>query len=431
MGLERLGDWLMTDEKKRPKHEEFGAELALAVEKAVREKLGLLDDAVLLGNKIYKKPASDEAELYLRDKTFSPVKAKLAIEKSSLELGEDVNFEIELENVGKSPVLIKRLEGIMPNGFELVATSDSYVLMNTSIDMHGKRLDPYVTENVKITARSLMKGAFIIAPKIRFISETGRSMSCQPEPASIQVSETVLPDRLRTGFKDLDNLLFGGIPERYTVVLTSDNCDEKDLLIKRYLEAGAAEGKTTLYVTTDAAGVRSLAEDFTSSFYVLVCNPKLDRATEDLPNVLRCCGVENLTEMNIALESTFRRLGKSKNDCKRACLGIVSDVLLQHHAVQTRRWLTGLIPELRSLGFTTLALMNPHMHAAEETHAVLDLFEGEISIYEKERQTDILKYLRIKRMQNQRYLDSELPLRKTRLMTTPTTLPCCTRMPNL
>ena len=245
------------------------------------------------------------------------------------------------------------------------------------------------------------------------------------------MAETVLPDRIRTGFKDLDNLLFGGIPEHYTVVLTSDNYDERDLLIKRFLEAGAAKGNPTFYVTIDAAGVRSLARDFASTFSVLVCNPKLDEATASLPNVHKCCGVENLTEMNVALETALRKLGKSKKECRRACIGIVSDVLLQHHAVQTRRWLTGLIPELRSMGFTTLALMNPSMHAAEETHAVLDLFEGEIDIYEKEGQDSTLKYLKIKRMQNQRYLDSELPLRKTRLMTTPATLPCCTRTPNI
>lgn len=110
---------------------------------------------------------------------------------------------------------------------------------------------------------------------------------------------------------------------------------------------------------------------------------------------------------------------------------ILSDVLLQHHAIQTRRWLSGLIPELRSRGFTTLAVLNPHMHASEELHAMLDLFEGEISIYEKESKDDFIKHLRIKRMHNQRYLESELPLRKTRLMTTPLTLSCCTRTFNV
>jgi uncharacterized repeat protein (TIGR01451 family) len=425
------GAWVTTDKKERAKHKEFGPELTLAVEKLVKERLGRLEDAVLLGNRIYRKPTSEETELYLRDKAIPHVKAKLALEKNSLELGENVSFQIELENVGKSPVLLTRVEEIVPNGFEFVASSDSYLAVNTSLDMHGKELNPYLVESFKVTLRAMRKGTFIIAPKILFVSETNHSMSCKPGPASIQVSETILPGRVKTGFKDLDNLLFGGLPQNYTVVLTSDPCDERDLLIKRYLNTGAAEGNITLYVTIDAVAIRTLAEEFKSNFCVLVCNPRLDEQLKSLPNIFRLGGVENLTEMNIALESAFRRLGTSKNGPKRACLDIVSDVLLTHHAMQTRRWLTGLIPELRSNGFTTLVVLNPHMHAPEETHAVLDLFDGEVNVYEKEEQKDVTKYLRIKRMHNQVYLESELPLRKTRLMITPATLPCCTRAPNL
>jgi KaiC/GvpD/RAD55 family RecA-like ATPase len=417
--------------KERDKSREFGTELTLAVEKLVKERLGRLEEAVLLGNKIYRKPTSEEAELHLRDKAIPTVNARLILEKSSFELGENMSFEIELENVGKSPVLLTRIEEIVPSGLELAASSDSSVFVNTSLDMHGKKLDPYMIENVKIMLRAAKKGTFIISPKILFVYETGRSTSCRPEPASVEITETVLPDRIRTGFKDLDNLLFGGLPKTYAVVLTSDPCDERDLLIKRYLEAGVAEGNTTFHVTIDASSVRGLAEEFKHDFSVLVCNPKLDEALESFPNVFKLGGIENLTEMNIALESAIRALGKPKNGPRRACLDIVSDVLLQHHAVLTRRWLTRLIPELRSKGFTTLALMNPHMHSPEETHAVLDLFEGELSIYEKEGQNGVTKYIRIKRMHNQGYLDSELPLRKTKLMTTPATLPCCTRAPNL
>jgi hypothetical protein len=107
-------------------------------------------------------------------------------------------------------------------------------------------------------------------------------------------------------------------------------------------------------------------------------------------------------------------------------LEIVSDVLLHHHADQTRRWLSGLIPELRSRGFTTLAVINPNMHSPEELHAMLDLFECEIAIYEKTKE-DLTKYLRIKKMYSHRYLESELALKKTRLMTMPLKLSCCTR----
>jgi hypothetical protein len=76
--------------------------------------------------------------------------------------------------------------------------------------------------------------------------------------------------------------------------------------------------------------------------------------------------------------------------------------------------LADLIPDLRSKGFTTLALINPQMHPSQEVQAILDLFEGEISIYERETE-GLEKFPKIKRMSNQKYVDSELPLRKERL----------------
>ena len=421
---------MKTGEEARKKRDEYGTEIGLAVEKLVKERLGALENAMLLGNKLYKKPTSEEAEFYLRDKAIPNIRARIALEKSDMELGESVHLEIELQNVGKTPVLLERIGEIIPNGFELLAHSDTCDVANTSLDMHGRKLSPYETLNLGVTLRATGKGSYVIAPTISFMCETGRKISCKPEPASLNVSETILPNRVSTGFHDLDSLLFGGIPQNYTVVLTSASCDERDLLIRRYLETGLKQNDVTFYVTIDATGVRNLAEEHQSNFYVFLCNPKLDKAFENLPNISKLGGVESLTEINITLESMLRRLNESKSHTRRACVEILSDVMLQHHAVQTRRWLGGLISGLRSRDFTTLAVLNPHMHPPEETHAVVDMFEGEISIYEKEK-ADMSKYLRIKKMYNQRYLESELPLRKTRLMTTPLTLPCCTRTPNI
>ncbi len=61
--------------------------------------------------------------------------------------------------------------------------------------------------------------------------------------------------------------------------------------------------------------------------------------------------------------------------------------------------------------------MNPQMHPSEEVHAILGLFEGEISIYEKESEEGLEKFLKIRKMYNQRYLESKLPLRKEKMKT--------------
>ncbi|MCW3993720.1 MAG: hypothetical protein NWE85_04050, partial [Candidatus Bathyarchaeota archaeon] len=126
-----------------------------------------------------------------------------------------------------------------------------------------------------------------------------RFFAALEEPVTIEIPEVVLPGRISTGYKDLDNMLFGGIPENYAVILTSPSCDEKDLLVRRFLEAGAKKGQITFYVTTEASGVRALPEEFQSNFYIFICNPQADKIIKSSPNVSKLKGVENLTDISI------------------------------------------------------------------------------------------------------------------------------------
>jgi len=225
----------------------------------------------------------------------------------------------------------------------------------------------------------------------------------------------VLPSHVSTGYGDLDELLFGGIPRNYAAILTSPSCDERDLLIKRFLEAGTRKGQITFHIVAKATSSNNLAEEFQSNFYLFICNPEADAIIRSLPNVFKLKGVENLNDINIALTSAFRKLDKVPKRIRRVCIEIVSDVLLQHHTVQTRRWLNALIPKLKSTGFTTLAVMDPRIHSPQEFHAIVNLFEGEISIYEKETEKGLEKILRIKKMTKQKYSKSELRLQEDKL----------------
>jgi KaiC/GvpD/RAD55 family RecA-like ATPase len=215
-----------------------------------------------------------------------------------------------------------------------------------------------------------------------------------------------------TGYAGLDKLLYGGIPSNYAVALTSPSCDERDLLIRSFLEEGAKKGEVTFYVAIDPGSAKPLAEKSPSSFYLFVCNPQADAIINDAPNVVKLKGVENLTEISIALTSAIRRLDSSLKTGRRICIGLVSDVLLQHHAVQTRRWLTALITELKSARFTIFAVIDKRVHPPEELYAILGLFDGEISICEKETDEGPRKFLKITKMSNQEYSESELLLKR-------------------
>jgi TolB-like protein len=230
--------------------------------------------------------------------------------------------------------------------------------------------------------------------------------------ASLERDRYPTARRISTGYVDLDRLLGGGIPPNLAVALTSPACNERDLLVRGFLETGARNGEVTFYVTIDPSTAKLSAEEFPSNFHLFVCNPQADTIVEDLPNVLKLKGVENLTDVSMALTSAIRKLDPSTKAARRICLGLVSDILLQHHAVQTRKWLAGLIPELKSAGFTTLGVLDSRIHPSEELYAILGLFDGEISIFEKEGEKGGTKYLKINKMSNQRYLEDELPLKR-------------------
>jgi tetratricopeptide (TPR) repeat protein len=239
-----------------------------------------------------------------------------------------------------------------------------------------------------------------VEAKLLYI-ETGKAASV-PKPVDLVV----------TGHADLDKLLCGGIPSSCAVVLTSPSCNERDLLVNSFLETGAKKGEVTFYITIDASAAKALAEKLVSNLQFFVCNPEADAIIKSSANVHTLKGVENLTDISIALTSAIRQLDASLKGPRRICLGLVSDVLLQHHAVETRRWLSALITKLKSEDFTTLAVMDPEMHSPQEVRAVLDLFEGEISIYEKQTEKSAGKFLKIRRMSDQKYLEDELLLTK-------------------
>jgi KaiC/GvpD/RAD55 family RecA-like ATPase len=281
--------------------------------------------------------------------------------------------------------------------------------------MKGKRLDPLKVEEIKITLKSFKRGTYEIKPRIIYVDEVGNQLVHELENSVFNVLEASLQGRVTTGYENLDNLMLGGIPENYSVVMTSPSCDERELLIARFLEAGTEKNQITFYVAAEPGTGRALAEAHPSDFYLFVCNPRADVMIKNLPNVCKIKGVESLTDIDIALTKSFRVLNELPSGPRRACIEIVSDVLLQHHAVTTRKWLSGLLPDLKSKGFTTLAIINPQMHPPEEVQAILGLFEGEIRISEKETSRGIEKILRIRKLCNQRYLENELMLKREEL----------------
>ena len=340
-------------------------------------------------------------------------------------VNEDLTIRLDMINTSKAPGKLVRIEGL-DNAEWKIKLADGATLKNDCIELNEKQIAPFSIEKITFTLQTSQLGIFTLCPQVTYIDSAGEKQTCKPEAVRItshpvlkaqiggqSVSVTVLPRRVPTGFRQLDVLLYGGIPENYAVILTSPPTDEKSHLVKKFLETGAKNGDQTLSISTRLNEAKDLAEQYPSTLSFFVCNPQADTAVKDSPNIYKFKGVENLTEIDISLTKYLRTI--MPTTAKRASIEVVSDVLLQHHMVATRRWLTNLIATLKSKGFTTLAVLNPHMHPQEEVQAVLGLFDGEIRITEKDTTKGIEKVLQVRRLSNQKHLENELTLTQERL----------------
>ena len=343
-------------------------------------------------------------------------------------VGEELSVRLDIINAGKKSARLIRVEEIIPPELKATVLPSCCRLQNGSVALNEKELGAFTVEPLQLSVVASTAGVFTLNPKIVYVDDGGVTKISMPRPITVTVrpllhakigeetfSVPILPGRVATGFGELDVLLYGGIPENSTVVLTSPPSDEIEILIKKYLETGIKAGETTFHITAEAGNAKALAERYLSCFFLFICNPQADTMIQNLPNVFKLKGIENLTEIDIALTKAFRMLDPSRTRPKRICIEIISDALLHHHAVTTRRWVSALLPTFKSKGFSTLAVVNPRMHPIEDLEAILGVFDGEIRVTEKETPQGTKQMLKIRRLHNQKYLENEIALTKEKV----------------
>ena len=383
-------------------------------------KQGRFDEAKKLLEEV------NEAREKVKEKRKSIEHSKILsylMARKEIGVGEKLEVRLDLVNVSKCPATLVRVNGLFAPEFKSEALSPYCCIQNGVMEFKGKKVEPFLAELVKFRIQVEKSGVFTLNPEVFYIDDMGVTKISRPEPITFVVhpmvntkfgeeiiSVPILPDRLSTGLDKLDALLYGGIPLNYSIMLAAPSIDEREIIVKKFLEAGVNSGETTFYLAVNVGIANVLAEKYPSTFYLVVCNPQADSMIQNLPNVFKLKGVENLAAIDIALMKVFRLMKPSVGNPKRFCLEIVSDVLLQHHALISRKWLSSLLQRLKMQGFTVLAVINQYMHRQEEVQAMQGLFDGEIQISERETNNGFKKILRVRRLFNQKYLENDLIL---------------------
>jgi KaiC/GvpD/RAD55 family RecA-like ATPase len=210
--------------------------------------------------------------------------------------------------------------------------------------------------------------------------------------------------RISTGNKRLDEALHGGFPLSSGVVLSSPANDEVPILLRNYLTNVASE--RSVLISRSLSSAETIAPLGMENVTFLVCGSV---SSSPAPNVLPGKGIENLTELNLQISEVLRDVQP-----KRVVIDILSDVLLRHKALQTRKWTDELLAKLRSRGITTLALINPNMHSREDVEAVVGLFDGNLEIAESDVGGVARRVLRVKWMHGVDVAEKEFPLEGAR-----------------
>jgi KaiC/GvpD/RAD55 family RecA-like ATPase len=217
-----------------------------------------------------------------------------------------------------------------------------------------------------------------------------------------------------TGLDDLDDILYGGIPEGYAILITSPPIDEKDFIIESFLRDGTNKNEVVLLVSTRLKGVTKKLVEENQGFNLMLCSPWADNMVQDASNVLKFHGVEDLTQLNISLKIFLRNIEQIKKSFNRVVLDIVSDALLMHETRVVRRWLMDLLTMFKYMEVSTLSMLDPGMHSQDEVRTLIDLFDGHIDISEKMAENEQKKILTIKRLYNKKYLNRILELNQVK-----------------
>ena len=125
------------------------------------------------------------------------VQVNLILGGNEVEIGEELNLEIELINAGKGPAQLLEVEGIIPDGFSVSKAPESYRIKDGHLNMKGKKLSPLMMEEVKLVLKPRERGIFQLKPRILYLDEAGRFNSHEPEPVSITVKELGISRWLR------------------------------------------------------------------------------------------------------------------------------------------------------------------------------------------------------------------------------------------
>ena len=160
------------------------------------------------------------------------------------------------------------VEVSFPASTIFITTETSYTISSSSIIV---RTTQSTTESATVASTGpsfetfgligLVVAVGLIASVMVFMKrgkpQTGQKVVLKQEtvkkevrPESPQPKPGPAGQNISTGYPELDNMLAGGLPLGLSIVLTGPPCDEKNLILSRFLETNLISGRECIFIST-------------------------------------------------------------------------------------------------------------------------------------------------------------------------------------
>jgi hypothetical protein len=117
------------------------------------------------------------------------LQAIVAIQQKIFGVGESLDLKIQLVNSGKASAQIVRIEGAVPEGFEVRENVTGLKPEQNVWDLGGLGLEPLETKELVLPLRASTPGGHQVKTKVLYLDEDQGSLSLEPEPLTILVKE--------------------------------------------------------------------------------------------------------------------------------------------------------------------------------------------------------------------------------------------------
>ena len=104
-----------------------------------------------------------------------------------VQLNKEFNMRLDFINVAKNSGTLIRVEGFIPENFDVISIQPNYILQNDIIELDNKTVEPFQDEVITLTVKATKIDDFIFNLKLIYIDDLGETRTSMLEPVPINV----------------------------------------------------------------------------------------------------------------------------------------------------------------------------------------------------------------------------------------------------